>query len=92
MQLGISIKCGLLGSIKAKSMFILEIKAKQFEDGYLYELISKFMIDKSQGTTLDADYELNYKGRIPVPTVDDLIRKLLAEAHNLQYSIHPLLL
>ncbi|WMV58171.1 hypothetical protein MTR67_051556, partial [Solanum verrucosum] len=36
-----------------------------------------------------ADGVLNFKGIICVPTVDDLIEKLLAESHGSRYSIHP---
>ena len=55
MQLGLFERGGLLASIKDKSMFMEEIKFKQFEDGYLDEIISKIVISRSQGTTLDAD-------------------------------------
>ena len=89
MQLGISENGGLLASIEAKSMFIEEIKANQFEDRDLNELRKMIAIGKSQGTTLDADGVLNYKGRMCVPRVDDLIQKLLVEAHNAHYSINP---
>ncbi|KAH0741272.1 hypothetical protein KY290_034315 [Solanum tuberosum] len=44
---------------------------------------------EAQDTTLDVDGVLNFKGRICVPRVDDLIPKLLAEAHGSRYSIHP---
>lgn len=44
---------------------------------------------KSQVTTLDADGVLNYNGRICVPRVDDLIQRLLEEAHGSCYFIHP---
>ncbi|WMV24487.1 hypothetical protein MTR67_017872 [Solanum verrucosum] len=46
-------------------------------------------MDKAQETTLDVDGVLNFKGRICVPRVDDLIEKLLAESHSSRYSLHP---
>ena len=82
MQLGISEIGGVLASIEVKATFIEEIKAKQFEDENLNELKKKIVIGKAQETTLDADGVLNFKGRICVPRVDDLIEKLLAASHD----------
>ncbi|WMV41338.1 hypothetical protein MTR67_034723 [Solanum verrucosum] len=82
MQLGISERDGVLTSIKVRATFIEEIKAKQFEDENLEELRKKIVNGKAQETTLDADGVLNFKGRICVPRVDDLIEKLLAESHG----------
>ena len=48
MQFGISESGGLLANVEAKSMFIEEIKAKQFEDGDLDEIRTKIAIVKSQ--------------------------------------------
>ncbi|WMV19172.1 hypothetical protein MTR67_012557, partial [Solanum verrucosum] len=89
MQLGISEKGGVLASIEVRDTFIEEIKAKQFENGNLNELKKKTAIGKAQETTLDAEGVLNFKGRICVPRVDDLIQKLLIESHGSRYSIHP---
>ncbi|WMV34016.1 hypothetical protein MTR67_027401 [Solanum verrucosum] len=87
--LGISERGGVLASIEVKATFIEEIKAKQFEDENLDELRKKTVNGKAQETTLVADGVLNFKGRIYVPRVDDLIEKLLAESHGSRYSIHP---
>ncbi|WMV47135.1 hypothetical protein MTR67_040520 [Solanum verrucosum] len=89
MQLGISKRGGVLVSIEVRTTFIEEIKAKQFEDENLEELKKKTTIGKAQETTLDTDGVLNFKRRICVPRVDDLIEKLLAESHGSRYSIHP---
>ncbi|WMV26528.1 hypothetical protein MTR67_019913 [Solanum verrucosum] len=88
MQLGISERGGVLASIEVRATFIEEIKAKQFDDENLEELRKKAAISKEQETTLDAEGVLNFKGRICVPRVDDLIQKLLAESHGSRYSIH----
>ncbi|WMV38730.1 hypothetical protein MTR67_032115 [Solanum verrucosum] len=69
-------KGGVLASIEVRATFIGEIKAKQFEDENLEE---KTVIGKAQETTLDAEDVLNFKGRICVPRVDDLIQKFLIE-------------
>ncbi|WMV51286.1 hypothetical protein MTR67_044671 [Solanum verrucosum] len=70
-----------LHQLKVRATFIEEIKDKQFEDENLEELRKKTAIGKAQETALDADDVLNFKGRICVPRVDDLIEKLLAESH-----------
>ncbi|KAH0702090.1 hypothetical protein KY285_016368 [Solanum tuberosum] len=88
VQLGISERGGLLASIEAKSTFIEKIKSNKFKDENLKKLSTKIAMGKSQGNTLDADGVLDYKGRICVPRVDDLIQRLLAEAHGSRYSIH----
>ena len=88
MQLGISERDGLLASVGAKSRFIEEIKAKNFEDLYFDEVRTMIEIGKSQGTTLDVGCVLNYKDRLCVPRVDNLISRLLVEAHGSRYSIH----
>ncbi|WMV51060.1 hypothetical protein MTR67_044445 [Solanum verrucosum] len=62
-------------SIEVRATFIDEIKSKQFEDENLEELRKKIAIGKAQETTFDADGVLNFKGRICVPRVDDLIKK-----------------
>ena len=79
----------MLASIEVRGTFIEEIKAKQFEDENLEELRKKTAIGKTQDITLDVDGVLNFKGRICVSRVDELIEKLLAESHGSRYSIHP---
>ncbi|WMV58523.1 hypothetical protein MTR67_051908, partial [Solanum verrucosum] len=76
-------------SIEVRVTFIEEVKAKQFEDENLEELRKKTVIGKAPETTLDAESVLNFKGRICVPRVDDLIQKLLIESHGSCYFIHP---
>ena len=77
VQLGISESGGLLASVEGTYMFIEEIMSKKFEDGHLDELRKKIAIGNSQGTHLDANSLLNYKGRICVPRVTDFILRLL---------------
>ena len=66
----------MLASIEVKSLFMEDIKAKQFEDGNIEDHRTNIAIGKSQETTLDMDGVLNHKGRIFVPLVGDLIKKL----------------
>ena len=78
----------MLASVEAKSIFIEEIKSKQFEDGDIDDHRTKIAIGKSQGITVDANGVLNYKGRMCVPRVDYLIPRLLAEVHGSRNSIN----
>ncbi|WMV41588.1 hypothetical protein MTR67_034973 [Solanum verrucosum] len=89
MKFGISNKGGVLASIEVRAPFIEEIKAKQFEDENLNELRKRTLSGKAQDATLDVGVMLSFKGRICVPRVNDLIKKLLTESHGSQYSIHP---
>ncbi|KAK4710081.1 hypothetical protein R3W88_004594 [Solanum pinnatisectum] len=65
MHLGISKKGGVLASIEVRTTFIEEIKAKQFEDENLNELMKKTAIDK------DLQYEED-----PIAILDRDVRKL----------------
>ncbi|WMV49749.1 hypothetical protein MTR67_043134 [Solanum verrucosum] len=82
MQLGMSDKGGVLASIEVRATFIEGLKAKQFEDENLEDLRKKTVSSKAQETTLDAEGVLNFKVRICVPQVDDLIQKPLIESHG----------
>ncbi|WMV33265.1 hypothetical protein MTR67_026650 [Solanum verrucosum] len=88
LELGISEKGGVLSSIKVRAMFIEEIKTKLFEDEHLKELKNKIVYGKAQETTLDEGGVLSFKERICVPSIDDLVKKLLTKSHGLRYSIH----
>ena len=88
MQLLMSERSGVLASIEAKSMFMEEIKAKQFEDENLEELKKKTTIGKTQVATLNVEGVLHFKGIIFVPHVDDLIQKLFTKSHGSRYSIY----
>ncbi|WMV29096.1 hypothetical protein MTR67_022481 [Solanum verrucosum] len=82
MQLGISEKGGALASIEVRTTFIKKIKVKQFEDENLNELRKRTVSGKAQDVMFDAGGVLNFKGRIFVPRVDDLIQKRLTESHG----------
>lgn len=68
--------------------FFDEIKTKKFEYENLEDLRNKIMNGKSQEIILDVEGVLILKGRIFVPRVDDLIKKIFIELHGLRYSIH----
>ena len=78
----------MLASIEVKATFIVEIKARQFEDENLNELNKRMANGKAQEATLYAYDMLTVKGIICVPRVNDLIQKLLVQSHGSQYFIH----
>ncbi|WMV07805.1 hypothetical protein MTR67_001190 [Solanum verrucosum] len=77
----LSRKTRKVASIEIRPIFIDEIKAKQFEDESLNELRKRTVSVKAQDVVLDAGGVLNFKGRLCVPRVDDLIQKMLTESH-----------
>ncbi|WMV45573.1 hypothetical protein MTR67_038958 [Solanum verrucosum] len=82
-------KGGVLASIEVRATFIEEIKDKLFEDENLNELRKKTVIGKAKDMVLYAGGMLNFKGRICVPIVGDLIQNFFTESHGLRYSVHP---
>jgi hypothetical protein len=66
-----------------------EIRKGQLEDEKIQEIKRNIKEDKSPGFTEDEQGVLWYKGRICVNDVNELNEKILQEAHNSTYSIHP---
>ncbi|XP_055836406.1 uncharacterized protein LOC129905043 [Solanum dulcamara] len=89
MRLGISEKGGVMANIDLRSIFIEEIKAKQFEDVNLNEIRENVLMGKAQDSSLDAGGVLNFRERICVLQVDGIIQKVLSESHGSRYSIQP---
>ncbi|WMV50745.1 hypothetical protein MTR67_044130 [Solanum verrucosum] len=79
-KLDISEIGGVFTNIEVRSIFIEEIKEKQFENESLNELRKKIVPGKAKDTTLDAGGVLSFKGRICIPRLDDLIQKMLTES------------
>jgi hypothetical protein len=59
------------------------------EDEKIQEIKSNIKEGKSLGFSEDDDGVLWYKGKICVPNVKKLKDKILREAHESAYSIHP---
>jgi hypothetical protein len=71
------------------SNILQEIPRGQVEDDKFQEIKCNIKEEKSLGFLEDGDGVLWYKGRICVPDVKDLKNKILCEAHESAYSIHP---
>jgi hypothetical protein len=66
-----------------------EIRRGQVEDENIQEIKRNIKEEKSSGFSEDDQGVLRYKGRICVPNVKKLKDKILHEAHESAYSIHP---
>jgi hypothetical protein len=66
-----------------------EIQNGQVEDEKIQEIKCNIKEEKSPGFSKDEEGVLWYKGRICVPSIKELNDKILREAHESAYSIHP---
>jgi hypothetical protein len=71
------------------SSLLQEIRGGQLEDEKVQEIKCNIKEKKSSGFSKDDEGVLWYKGRICVPNVKELKDKILYEAHESAYSIHP---
>jgi hypothetical protein len=71
------------------SSLLQEIRRGQLEDGKVQKIKRNIKEEKSPGFSEDDEGVLWYKGRICVPNIKELKEKILHEAHESTYSIHP---
>jgi hypothetical protein len=71
------------------SSLLQEIRRGQLEDEKVQEIKRNIREEKLSGFSEDDEGVLCYKGRICVPNVNELKDKILCEAHESTYSIHP---
>jgi hypothetical protein len=71
------------------SSLLQAIQRGQVEDEKIQEIKRNIKEEKSPGFLKDDEGVLWYKGRICVPNVKELKDKILCEAHESAYSIHP---
>jgi hypothetical protein len=75
--------------IEVGSSLLEEIQRGQLEDEKIQEIKRNIKEEKSSGFSEDDEGVLWYKGTIYVPNVKELKDKVLREAHESAYSIHP---
>jgi hypothetical protein len=75
--------------MEVSSSLLQEIQRDQLEDEKVLEIKRKIKEEKSSGFSEDDEGVLWYKGRICVSNVKELKDKILHEAHESTYSIHP---
>jgi hypothetical protein len=71
------------------SSLLQEIRRGQLEDEKVQEIKHNIKKEKSSGFSEDYEGVLWYKRMICVPNVKELNDKILREAHESAYSIHP---
>jgi hypothetical protein len=71
------------------SNLLQEIRKGQVEDEKIQEIKRNIKEEKSPGFSEDEEGVLWYKRKICVPNVKELKDKILHEAHESAYSIHP---
>jgi hypothetical protein len=71
------------------SNLLQEIRKSQVEDEKKQEIKRNIKEEKSPSFSEDEEGVLWYKGRICVPNIKELKDKILHEAHESAYSIHP---
>jgi hypothetical protein len=71
------------------SSLLQEIRRGQLEDEKIQEIKRNIKEEKSPGFSEDDQGVLWYKGRIYVPNIEELKDKILREAHESAYYIHP---
>jgi hypothetical protein len=71
------------------SSLLQDIQKGQLEDEKIKEIKHNIKEEKSPGFSEDEQGVLWYKGRICVPNVKELKDKILCEAQESAYSIHP---
>jgi hypothetical protein len=71
------------------SSLLQEIRRGQLEDEKIQEIKLNIKEVKSSGFSEDDEGVLWYKWRICVPNIKELKVKILREAHEFAYSIHP---
>jgi hypothetical protein len=75
--------------LEVGSNLLQEIQKGQVEDEKIQEIKRNIKEGKSLGFLEDEEGVLWYKGRICVPNIKELKDKILHEAHESAYSIHP---
>jgi hypothetical protein len=75
--------------LEVGSSLLQDIRKGQLEDEKIQEIKRNIKEEKSFGFSEDDEGVLWYKGMICVPNIKELKDKILHEAHESAYSIHP---
>jgi hypothetical protein len=75
--------------MEVASTLLQEIQKGQLEDEKIQEINHNIKEEKLLGFSEDEEGAFWYNGRICVPNIKELKDKILREAHNSSYSIHP---
>ncbi|XP_070032156.1 uncharacterized protein [Nicotiana tomentosiformis] len=74
----------------AKSSLVMEVKENQYNDPLMVQLKEGIHKHKTTASSLNMDDgTLRYQGRLCVPNVDGLRKRIMTEAHTSRYFVHP---
>ncbi|KAG8474188.1 hypothetical protein CXB51_034129 [Gossypium anomalum] len=88
-QLKMSDDSSILAEIRARPMFLQEISEAQKNDQDLLAKRRQCEADTGSDFRIGSDGSLMFKNQICVPKNDELIQKILHEAHNGCLAVHP---
>ncbi|KAL0295705.1 UNVERIFIED_CONTAM: Transposon Tf2-11 polyprotein [Sesamum calycinum] len=80
---------GLLAALQLKPDFVDHIKEAQTRDPFLLRMRERLKQGKKSNFSVRADGVMVNGERVGVPDVDGLRKKILQEAHNAPYAMHP---
>ncbi|KAL5564092.1 hypothetical protein UlMin_027256 [Ulmus minor] len=88
-SLGVEILVGKLSTLTLQPTIFDGIKGGQELDPSLFKIKKEVLEGKHTDFEVYADGVLGFKGRLCVPADEELKQKIMHEAHNPPYSIHP---
>ncbi|KAL0336521.1 UNVERIFIED_CONTAM: Transposon Ty3-G Gag-Pol polyprotein [Sesamum radiatum] len=80
---------GLLAALQLKPDFVDHIKEAQTRDPFLLRMRERLKQGEKSNFSVRADGVIVNGERVGVPDVDGLRKKILQEAHNAPYAMHP---
>ncbi|KAL0368037.1 UNVERIFIED_CONTAM: Transposon Ty3-I Gag-Pol polyprotein [Sesamum calycinum] len=89
MKLEVDQVAGLLAALKLKPDFVDHIKEAQTRDPFLLRMRERLKQGKKSNFSVRAHGVIVNGERVGVPDADGLRKKILQEAHNAPYAMHP---
>ena len=78
-----------LANLQVVPTLIDEIKAAQEKDSNLHKIRATVEAGTEAKFKIHDDGSLRFENRVCVPNDEELKRKILKEAHNTSYTVHP---
>ena len=88
-EFGLELIVGRLSAMTLSPTILEDIRSKQDLDPSLARIKKDMLEGKCEGFTASDDGVLKFKGRLCVPKDEELRKKILEEAHNTPYTLHP---
>ena len=86
---GLELIVGRLSAMTLSPTILDDIRSKQDLDPSLVRIKKELLEGKCEGFSVSDDGALKFKGRLCVPKDEELRKKILEEAHNTPYTLHP---